>query len=180
MDTTVWLINLAVLAAVLEADLGRRRISWFRLARPVLVSGVIIPLYLTSATAHGNGLTLEIAGAGVGILAGLLAASLMRVEYDPGRRRVVSRAGMPYVALWVAVVGARLWFAYASEHTFRTQLGRWLVSNAISADVLTDALIFFSIGMLVSRTGALLTRAGRVRHAHAVATPAGRAGAPAG
>ncbi|MFC4032275.1 hypothetical protein ACFO3J_12375 [Streptomyces polygonati] len=163
MDTSVWLINLAVLAAVLEADLGRRRIGWFRLGRPVLLAGGIIPLYLKSATGHGNGLTLEIIGAGTGVLAGLLAAALMRVEYDPAKRRVVSRAGAPYAALWTVVIGARLWFAYGSAHLFPEQLGRWLATEHIAVGVVTDALIFFSVGMLLSRTGALLARASRVR-----------------
>jgi hypothetical protein len=165
MDTSVWLINLAVLAAVLEADLGRRKIGWFRLARPAVMAGVIIPLYLKSAATQGNGLSLEIIGAGAGVLAGLTAGALMRVEYDPAKRRVVSRAGAPYAVLWTVVIGARLWFAYGSAHIFPAQLGHWLATNRISADVLTDALIFFSVGMLVTRTGSLLLRAGRVRHA---------------
>jgi hypothetical protein len=42
VPASVWIINLVVLTAVLEADLGRRRITWFRLARPLVLAGVII------------------------------------------------------------------------------------------------------------------------------------------
>jgi hypothetical protein len=41
------IINAAVLAAVLEADLGpHRRVGWFRIARPLLLVAVIVPIYL--------------------------------------------------------------------------------------------------------------------------------------
>ena len=42
------IINAAVLFAVLEADLGpHRKIGWFRILRPLLLAGAIIPIYLT-------------------------------------------------------------------------------------------------------------------------------------
>lgn len=39
VPASVWIINFGVLGVVLEADLGRRKITWFRLARPVAVAG---------------------------------------------------------------------------------------------------------------------------------------------
>ena len=57
------LINVIVLLAVLEADVGpHRKISWFRIARPLVLAGAIIPIYLKSLTTHGTGLYLELAG----------------------------------------------------------------------------------------------------------------------
>jgi hypothetical protein len=44
MPANVWIINLVVLTAVLGADLGRRRITWFRLTRPLILAGGIIAL----------------------------------------------------------------------------------------------------------------------------------------
>lgn len=167
MDASVWIINLAVLTAVFEADLGHRKVSWFRLARPILLAGAIIPIYLKNVATAGNGLTLEIIGAAAGILLGLLAATLMQVGYDTAKAKVMSRAGVAYGALWAAVVGARLYFAYGSVHVFPTQLGRWLATNHITPDALTDALIFLAIGMLLTRTGALIAKARRARHAAA-------------
>jgi hypothetical protein len=163
MRAGVRIVDLVVLAAVLQADLGRRKVARLRLARPILMAGVIVPFFAKTIATSGPGLTLELAGAGVGALLGLLAAGLMRVEYDPGRHTVFSRAGVAYAALWVAVAGARLWFAYASAHVFPVQLGRWLATSHITADALTDALIFVSLGMLVTRTAALLGKASRAR-----------------
>lgn len=57
------LINVIVLFAVLEADLGpHRKIGWFRIARPLILAGAIVPVYLKSLTTHGTGLYLELTG----------------------------------------------------------------------------------------------------------------------
>ncbi|GAA1892784.1 hypothetical protein [Streptantibioticus ferralitis] len=168
MNASVWIVNLAVLTAVLEADLGRRKVAWFRLARPILMAAAIIPFFAKNIATAGAGLTLELTGAAAGILLGLGAAALMRTEYDTAEKTVFSRAGAAYAALWAAVVGARLYFAYASVHVFPTQLGHWLATNHITPDALTDALIFLAVGMLLSRTAALLGRTSRVRHTHRI------------
>ena len=62
MPASVWIINLVVLGGVLEADLGRRKITWARLARPVLVAGAIIIYYLkrTPVATGGGGLAFEL------------------------------------------------------------------------------------------------------------------------
>ena len=63
MSSSVWIINLVVLGVVLEADLGRRKITWLRLARPLVVAGIIIIYYLirTPIATDGGGLAFELA-----------------------------------------------------------------------------------------------------------------------
>ena len=59
--TQAMVINAVVLFAVLEADLGpHRKIGKFRLLRPLLMAGAIVPLYLTALSTHGTALALEL------------------------------------------------------------------------------------------------------------------------
>jgi len=155
VPASVWIINLVVLTAVLEADLGRRRITWFRLARPLVLAGVIIAFYLKGVAFGGSALALELTLAGAGLGLGLLAGALFGVYRDPaGFAR--SRAGIAYAALWAAVIGARIGFAYATSHSHSLQT--WLGTHQITSAALTDALIFMAAGMLLARTATLLVR----------------------
>ena len=158
MPASVWIINLVVLGVVLEADLGRRRITSFRLARPVLVAGAIIAYYLrkTPVATGGGGLAFEIALAVLGILLGLAAGAAFGVFRDTdGFPR--SRAALGYALLWVVVIGARIGFSYGASHSRSLQV--WLGTHHITSDALTVALIFMAAGMLLARTGTLVFRA---------------------
>jgi hypothetical protein len=181
VPASVWIINLVVLTVVLEADLGKRKITWMRLARPVVVAGVIISFYLKGIAGTGNGLALELGLAALGVLLGLAAGMIFSVFRDAnGIRRSQAWAG--YAALWIAVIGARIGFAYATSHSRSLQV--WLGTHHITAPMLTDALIFMAAGMLLTRTFTLLARsstlpqrvapAGAGRPAHAGFTPANR------
>ena len=162
MPLSVWIINLVVLAAVLEADLGYRKITTRRLLRPVIIAAVVTAFYLRGVSGSGNSLWLELAAVGAGILLGLVASALMRVSVNPDGS-AYSRAGIPYAVLWVVVVGARLWFAYGSNHEFSRQLGSWLRTEHVTGDVLVDSLIFLAIAMLLTRTASLLVRSRMLR-----------------
>src|SRR5487761_1056141 len=155
------LINAIVLFVVLEADIGpHRKIGWFRIARPLVLAGTIVPIYLKSLTTHGTGLYLELAGTAAGILLGLMATGLMKVYRSPKTGRPVSRAGIGYAVLWIAVIGARAAFSYGSAHWFGPQLGTWMAAHHVSSTAITDTLILMAVGMLLTRTLGLAARAG--------------------
>jgi hypothetical protein len=163
VDTSVLISSTIILALVLATDLGTRTVSKLRLIRPFIAAAVIIPLYLKGMATSGHGLQLELAGAGIGLLAGLIAAARMRVT--PGRQpgTAVSRAGSGYAAVWVAVTGARLFFDYGSHHLFATPLVHFGMTYQITVAALTDSLIFFSLAMLLSRTASLAIKASHAR-----------------
>jgi hypothetical protein len=161
--TQAEIVNVIVLAAVLEADLGsHRRIGKFRILRPVLTAALIIPMFLQQVATHGSGLTVELAGLAAGLLAGLLAVRLTRVYRSPRTGKPVSATGWPYAALWIAVVGARAAFSYGSTHWFAGNIAAWMVANHVSVAAITDGLIFMALAMVLTRTLSLAVRARRV------------------
>jgi len=76
----------------------------------------------------------------------------MQVGHDVARGRVVSRAGVAYGLFWCVVIGARLLFTYGANNWYSAALVHWMSTNGISADALTDGLIFMAIAMAVART----------------------------
>jgi hypothetical protein len=187
MTTSVLILQLAVLGVVLESDLGRRKVGWFRVLRPVIAVVLIVPFFFTSLPTSGHDLVLQGAGALTGILLGLFAMGpwFVSVGYEPawrgqfGRSRprgtVVSRAGAGYAAVWIVVTVVRLWFAYGSQHEFPHQLGHFLVAHQLSPAALVNAFIFLSIGMDLFRSVLLYGRARRVRRPAVAGTPAAAA-----
>ncbi len=165
MPTDVLIVNLAVLFAVLEADLGRRKVSTFRILRPVFLAAGIIPLFIAHPATAGNGEILEIVLAGLGVLLGVVAAAgLMKVSFDQVSQKCVSTAGAGYAALWIVVIGARLLFTYGANHWYTAQLTHWMITNGISLNALTDALIFMAIAMSIARSLRLAVGRSQVRH----------------
>jgi hypothetical protein len=184
MTTSVLILQLAVLGVVLESDLGRRKVGWFRVLRPVIAVILIVPFFFTSLPTSGHDLLLQAAGAVTGILLGLFSMGpwFVSLGYDRawrgrfGRSRpkaaVVSRAGGGYAAVWIVVTALRLWFAYASQHQFPHQLGQFLAAHQLSTTALTNAFIFLAIGMDLFRSVLLYGRARRVRRSAVAGTPA--------
>lgn len=166
------IVNVLVLAAVLEADLGsHRKIGKFRILRPILIAGGIVPLFLEKVTTHGGGLAVELAGVAAGFACGLIALALMRVYRSPATGKPASAATAGYALVWTGVIGARALFSYGASHWFTPQLGGWLTANSIPAAAITDGLIFMAVAMILTRALGLAVRALAVPGGTAAATP---------
>src|ERR1700753_1680499 len=89
--TEALIINVVILAVVLESDLGpHRRVTWFRLLRPVVTALLIVPFFIKGVAGTGAGLTIEVLMAAAGVLLGWLASTRMRVYRSPRTGRPVT------------------------------------------------------------------------------------------
>jgi hypothetical protein len=168
--TEAEIVNGIVLVTVLASDYGRaRKIGTMRLLRPVIAAAVIIPLFVDKPVSSGTGLVVEIAGVAAGLLCGLAAAALMGVHRSPKTGKPVSRAGLPYAALWTVIIAARAAFSYGVGHWFQTPVVNWAIANHVSEAAITDGLIFMAIMMVLVRTFALGARARRLPAAETAA-----------
>jgi hypothetical protein len=176
MPANVWILNLVVLGVLLEADLGRRKIGWFRVLRPLVTAGAFVGVYLTSVPTSGHNLVLLAIAAVAGVLVGLVAHLFMSVGYGPVksrkgvRDRALSRAGFGYATFWTVIFAGRLVFIYGSEHWFSQSIGQFLLTNQLSVAGLTDSLIVMAITMALARTALLGVRGRAAKHHSAVGT----------
>jgi hypothetical protein len=161
--TDAMIVNGVVLVTVLATDLGpARKIGTMRLLRPLIAAAVIIPLFVQAPVLHGNGLAVELAGVGAGVLGGLAAAALMRVYRSPMTGKPVSSAGWLYATLWTVVVAARAAFSWGSAHWFTTSIVTWAIAHQVTEAAITDGLIFMAVAMVLIRTASIGFRASRL------------------
>jgi len=173
MTANIVIMQLTILAVVLESDLGRRKIGWFRVGRPIVGVTLIVPFFFTSLPTGENDLLLQGVGALAGAVLGLFSVCppLVSVDFEPdwrgrrprtsptpGRPAAVSRSGAGYAAVWIAVTAARLGFAYGAQHVFPVGLGMFLATHHLSATGLTNCFIFLSVGMSLFRSLGLWVR----------------------
>jgi hypothetical protein len=160
---TALIAGVSILAVILATDLGRRRLTTARMLRSVLVVVIVVPLFVHSFPTTGNDVSLQLAGVGAGVIAGLVAAALLPARRDEdGEIRTVG--GVGYALVWIVLSAARVLFAYGSEHWFGEGIIRFSIDNKLSGqDVYANALLFMSLAMVLTRTTVLVSRRHRLR-----------------
>lgn len=158
MPTSAVILTAVILTGVILSDLGRRAVTTHRVLRPLIIAGVAGALYLSALATSGAGLAIELAGVATGALLGLFAARFMRVEHDSASGETYTRAGLPYLLVWVLTAAARLAFIYGTNHWFSASLDSWMLAHHITAAALTDALVLEALAMAIARTISLFVR----------------------
>jgi hypothetical protein len=137
------------------------------LLAPVALVALAAAVFLRDVPTAGNDGTLELVGAGTGVLLGLAAGLLVRVRTSAGRTTM--SAGRPYAALWTLVIGGRMLFAYGADHWFSTGIGRFSYEHRITgADAWTAAFVLMALAMVLTRV-AVTAVAARARRGARVA-----------
>ena len=79
VPASVWIINLVVLGAVLQADLGRRKTSRFRLVRPIVLVAIVMAIFWKGVGSGGDALWFELGLTALGVALGVVAGIIFRL-----------------------------------------------------------------------------------------------------
>ncbi len=153
MNVSDIIFSVGLAVVIIGSQMGRRPVTARRFLLPVLIVAVVAHSYLTGLPTAGGDLAFEATCTAAGILLGLLAAGLVRVERDSSTGKVVMQAGLAYAALWILVLGGRLAFMWASSHAWRQAVVQFSMQHAITgAEAWTTALVLMSLAMVLART----------------------------
>jgi hypothetical protein len=146
------LLNLGVLAFVLVSGLGTRPLTRRRFRLPIVVVVVVGLIFLRAVPTAGNDVALDVILGLVGVAFGILAGSLMAVRRDPADGSLLTTAAAAYAAVWIAVIGGRILFAYGSDHWFAHQIATFSRQHAITGtSAFTAAFVIMAIAMVATR-----------------------------
>lgn len=160
MNTTEIITFAGLATFIIATQLGRRRLSIRRVLLPFLAAGIVGYHYLHGVPTVGGDLDFELTLSLVGVICGVLAASLMRVERDEQTGRIVTQAGVAYAALWIIVFGGRLAFAWVATNLWPHQVMQFSVQHAITSSAAwTAAFVLMALSMVVGRTIVVAGRA---------------------
>jgi|GEM_PF-6940686 len=161
-----------LLALVLLTQVGRHRHNLVLGILPFVSCVIIAALYLSGGIdLSAPNLTAGLAGTGVGVAFGVALVATMRVRRDRTSGRVETRAGVPYLAVWLVVLLGRVAFVWALEHdhTFAAHVGQFLARHQLTEDGVGLFFVLMALTMVVVRAAAVLWQSRRLHRAPQVA-----------
>jgi hypothetical protein len=153
MKSTEVVMFVGIAAAIIVSQIGRHPFTLRRFLVPVIVAGGVAYHYLLQGVAStGGALDFEILLSLAGVAFGILAVMLIQVERDTSTGQVVMQAGLMYAALWVAVFGGRLAFAWAATNVWKHQVAQFSIAHQLTNTAWTDAFVLMAVSMVLART----------------------------
>jgi hypothetical protein len=162
VSTGQYILFIGLFVFIVGTQVGRRQPDGQRLIIPVVIVGAFGFKYLKSIPSGTTPALLIAGGATVGIIFGLLSLTMIRVEKAPQTRRLVTIAGLSYVALWTVALVARLGFAFGSTHWFKSDLAGFSVQHRVPSETYATAFVLWVLVMILSRTIGVFVRARNV------------------
>lgn len=151
MSAAQYALNLGLLAYILASNLGTRRLTRGRLLLPLALVAVAGSAFLRAVPTGGHDVQLELVGVLSGVALGVVAGLLVRIRRTSDFE-LVTRAGAAYAALWMAVIGGRVLFAYGADHWFSRSIGIFSIEHQITgADAWTSAFVLMALAMVLTR-----------------------------
>ena len=161
MNATGYIIN-AILVLLVLRQIRGSRLDLINLVLPVVLVAGAAAYFLRSVPTAGNDVALDLALAGTGALLGFLCAWATRLRREPDGTPF-ARAGAVAAVLWVAGIGARMAFAYATSHGAGAAVEHFSAAHGItSASAWVAALVLMALAEVVARLVTLRARARRL------------------
>lgn len=157
------------LTLVLATQIGRRR-HYAALAVMPFVSCVAIGTLVIGTGSHTYTVEDVVAGsvgAVAGIAIGIALKATMLVYRSPTNAKLYTRAGVTYLAIWLAVLLARIAFVWLMQNSpsFASQVGEFLATNDLNGDGIALFFLLMALSMVLTREVGVLIRAARIEHA---------------
>lgn len=150
MSTAQWILNATLLVWVLTRNLGTRRVNASTFWIPLVVVAAAGSWLLDDLPTSGHDPVLEVIGAGVGVILGLVGAASTRMSHRGGD--LVVHAGAGFAGLWIAAIGGRALFAQWATHSGARALGEFSIRHQITgADAWTAAFVLMALAMVSAR-----------------------------
>jgi hypothetical protein len=158
VNATGYLIN-AILVLLVLRQIRENRLDLANLVLPVLLVAAAAAYYLRSVPAGGHDVLLDVTLAATGAVLGVLCALTTHLRRGADGT-AISRAGLAAAVLWVVGIGARMAFAYSSDHGAGPAITRFSVAHQITgAGAWVAALVIMALAEVVARLGVLRLRA---------------------
>ncbi|HEX4222618.1 MAG TPA: DUF1453 domain-containing protein [Pseudonocardiaceae bacterium] len=161
--TDALILSGILLGMVLLTQIGRHRHNLFLGLMPFVTCTTIgVLIFQGGISATTANIVAGVVGMAIGLVVGIGLVATTRVERVGGR--VYTKAGWPYLAIWLVVLLGRLAFIWAVEHVhwFTAQVGEFMFHAGISQDGVTLFFVLMALTMVVVRAGVILVRSRRL------------------
>jgi hypothetical protein len=165
MTLETWVLIIAVFAVVVFLRMGRHRYTRRQRILTLAILVVLALRYVKGMPTSGNDLPLEIACLGIGVLFGFAMLAATEVEQDETTGQLWVRAGAVYLALWVVLLGSRVFFAYSATGWAHAAIGHYFITNHLSFTAITPAFVLMTIGSIGVVTIGIAIRAAGISRA---------------
>jgi hypothetical protein len=155
---TGYIVN-AILVLLVVRQIRERRLDLRSLVLPLVLVAVAAANYLHAIPTRGSDVALDLTLVATGVTMGTLCA--LSTHLRRGADGVaLARAGWLAASLWILGCGARMGFAFATEHGAGPAVARFSISHSITgSDAWVAALVLMALAVVTSRIVVLQLRA---------------------
>lgn len=158
MNATGYIIN-AILVLLVVRQVRESRLDLASLVLPVVLVAGAAAYYLRTVPTSGHDVLLDVTLTATGAALGALCALATRLRRGSDGI-AFARAGAVAAILWIVGIGARMGFAFASDHGAGPAIARLSIAHQITgADAWVAALVMMALAEVTARLAVLRFRA---------------------